>query len=93
MVSHEEIAKLAHELYEKSGRVPGRDLENWHEAERMLRKRYGNGGKTNGGNGEETIAAEKASSRKRTTAREGVKKSEPKKTTARKTTKKKAEAE
>ncbi len=33
---HEEIAKLAYELYEKGGRLEGRDLENWCEAERIV---------------------------------------------------------
>jgi hypothetical protein len=33
---HEEIAKVAYELYLKSGCVPGRDSENWHEAERIV---------------------------------------------------------
>jgi Protein of unknown function (DUF2934) len=34
--THEEIAKRAREIYERSGRVPGRDLENWLEAESQL---------------------------------------------------------
>lgn len=34
---HDEIAKLAYELYEKSGRVEGRDLDNWLEAERIIK--------------------------------------------------------
>lgn len=33
---HEEIAKFAYELYEKGGRLEGRDLENWCEAERTV---------------------------------------------------------
>jgi hypothetical protein len=33
---HEEITKKAYELYEQSGRIPGRDLENWFEAKRIL---------------------------------------------------------
>ena len=40
---HEEIAKTAHELYEKSGWIPGRDLENWIEAEKIVKSRL-NGG-------------------------------------------------
>ncbi len=39
----EEIAKTAHELYEKSGWIPGRDLENWIEAEKIVKSRL-NGG-------------------------------------------------
>jgi hypothetical protein len=33
---HEETVKTASELYEKSGRAEGRDLENWVEAEKMV---------------------------------------------------------
>jgi DUF2934 family protein len=34
--SHEEIARVAYTIFEKKGRVPGRDLENWLEAESQL---------------------------------------------------------
>ena len=37
---YNEIAKLARELYEKSGRIEGRDLDNWLEAERIVMERY-----------------------------------------------------
>ena len=37
---YDEIAKLARELYEKSGRIEGRDLDNWLEAERIVLERY-----------------------------------------------------
>ncbi len=37
---HNEIADVARQLYEKSGRIEGRDLENWLEAEKIVRKRY-----------------------------------------------------
>jgi hypothetical protein len=37
---YDEIAKLARELYEKSGRIEGRDLDNWLEAERIVMERY-----------------------------------------------------
>lgn len=36
MALHEEIAKFAYGLYEKGGRLEGRDLENWCEAERIV---------------------------------------------------------
>jgi hypothetical protein len=36
---HEEISKVAYELYEKSGRIEGRDLDNWLEAERIVLQR------------------------------------------------------
>lgn len=35
-----EISKVARELYEKSGRIEGRDLENWLEAEKIVMERY-----------------------------------------------------
>ncbi len=31
-----EIAKVAYDLWEKGGCLPGRDLENWLEAERIV---------------------------------------------------------
>jgi len=34
-----EIRKKAQELYEKSGRKAGHDLENWLEAERIIKKK------------------------------------------------------
>lgn len=34
---HDEIAKVAYELYEKSGRISGRDVENWIEAEKVVK--------------------------------------------------------
>jgi len=40
MILHDEIAKVAFELYEKSGRVEGRDQENWLEAEKIVKAKY-----------------------------------------------------
>jgi hypothetical protein len=40
MSLHEEISKVAYELYEKGGRVGGRDLDNWLEAERTVQTLY-----------------------------------------------------
>ena len=37
---HEEIAKVAYEIYEKDGRLGGRELGNWLEAEKIVRKRH-----------------------------------------------------
>ena len=34
--THEEIAERAYEIFEKSGRKPGHDLENWLAAEAQL---------------------------------------------------------
>jgi len=36
---YEEIAKVAYDLYEKSGYIDGRDLDNWLEAERVVMAR------------------------------------------------------
>jgi len=37
---YEEIAKVAYELYEKSGCIQGRDVENWANAERIVLARH-----------------------------------------------------
>jgi hypothetical protein len=36
----EEIARIARELYEKSGRIEGRDRENWLDAEKIVLSRH-----------------------------------------------------
>ena len=38
-VGFEEIAKVAYELFEQRGRMHGHDLEDWLEAERLVRER------------------------------------------------------
>jgi hypothetical protein len=40
-VSREEVAVVAYELFEKRGRIPGYDVEDWLEAERIVRTRRG----------------------------------------------------
>jgi hypothetical protein len=35
--THEQIAARAREIWQRHGRQPGRDQENWLEAERQLR--------------------------------------------------------
>jgi hypothetical protein len=37
----EEIRQVAFELYVKSGCIPGRDLDNWLEAENIVMIKYG----------------------------------------------------
>ena len=37
---HEEIKKVAYELYGKSGRIRGREIENWLAAEKMIMARH-----------------------------------------------------
>jgi hypothetical protein len=34
---HLEILRVAHDIYERSGRIKGRDLDNWLEAERIVK--------------------------------------------------------
>jgi len=34
--THEEIAQRAYAIFEQNGRAPGRDLENWMQAEKEL---------------------------------------------------------
>ncbi|MGB9822326.1 DUF2934 domain-containing protein [Thermodesulfovibrio sp.] len=36
----EEIRQVAYELYVKSGCIPGRDLDNWLEAEKIVMVKY-----------------------------------------------------
>ena len=40
---YEEVAKVAYELYEKRGRVHGQDMEDWFNAEMIVKKRYEKG--------------------------------------------------
>lgn len=39
MSTHEEVEKVAYDLYLKSGCAEGRSEENWFEAERIVRER------------------------------------------------------
>ena len=38
-IRYEEIARVAYELFEQHGGVHGHDLEDWLEAERIVRQR------------------------------------------------------
>jgi hypothetical protein len=40
MDRREEIAKVAYELYMQGGRIDGKDVEHWFEAERIVTARY-----------------------------------------------------
>lgn len=61
---HDEISKVAYELYEKRGRVKGRDLENWLEAEKIVMARYREQEKLETGSSS-TLKKKKASSTKK----------------------------
>jgi Protein of unknown function (DUF2934) len=56
---HTEISRVASELYDKSGCIEGRDLENWLAAEKFIIERYREQGKID----TENPAAKKTSSR------------------------------
>jgi hypothetical protein len=40
VISHQEIVKVAHDLFERSGRAEGHDLDNWLKAERIVMTRH-----------------------------------------------------
>jgi hypothetical protein len=42
---YDEIARVAYELYEKSGYIQGREREHWLEAEKIVMVRLSEGGK------------------------------------------------
>ena len=88
MKLHDEIARTAHELYEKSGWIPGRDLENWIEAEKIVKSRL-NGGPSHKKQSEESVEepVKKAAPAEVKKAVEPKKGAEPKKAPAKKTPK------
>jgi len=49
MSLHDEIARAAYDLYEKGGRLDGKDTENWFEAEKIVLARNSRARKTNEG--------------------------------------------
>jgi hypothetical protein len=70
MERHKEIQKLAYEIFERSGRVYGGELDHWLEAERIIKAR------------EISVHAkdiEAAVSRKRTVERSDIRRHEAKK--------------
>jgi hypothetical protein len=83
MSLHDEIAKVAHELYEKSGRIHGRDLDNWINAERIVMERHA---KVSPEEAEKEAPKKKAVAKK-TTKKAEAKKEETKKVTRTKKTK------
>jgi hypothetical protein len=40
VILRQEIVKVAHDLFERNGRVEGHDLDNWLEAERIVMTRH-----------------------------------------------------
>jgi len=37
-LTHQEIAAVAYSIFEQNGQIPGRDVENWLQAEAQLRE-------------------------------------------------------
>ena len=62
---NEEITKVANDLYENSGRVEGRDLDNWLEAESIVTTQYRE---------QEKLETEKPRSKIRATTKKNTKK-------------------
>ena len=71
MKKHEDIQKLAYEIFEKGGRVHGRDLAHWLEAERIIKARLMD---------KHAAEVEAAASKKRAVQRADVRRHEAKKT-------------
>ncbi|HMK49209.1 MAG TPA: DUF2934 domain-containing protein [Thermodesulfovibrionales bacterium] len=71
MKDQKDIQKLAYDIFEKNGRVHGRDLEHWLEAERIVRAR-----KTD----VQAAANEAAATKKRVVERSDTRRHEAKKT-------------
>ena len=70
MKRHKEIQRLAYELFEKGGRVHGREIDHWLEAERILRARQMD---------RHAVDIEAAASKKRAIQRSDVRRHEAKK--------------
>ena len=51
---YDEVAKVAHDFYEKRGKVHGYDLEDWLTAETLVKKRYEKEGSHEPGAGKKT---------------------------------------
>jgi len=71
MKKHKEVEKLAYELFEKSGRVHGWDIDHWLEAERIASAREMD---------MHAVDIEAAASKKRAIQRSAVRRREVKKT-------------
>ncbi len=76
----DEINKIAYEIFIKSGCVPGRDMDNWLEAERIVIEKYTKFNTTNTTIEEKTSKIKKATTKtKKATAK--AKTTTPKKKT------------
>lgn len=71
MKRHKEIQRLAYELFEKGGRVHGREIDHWLESERIIKARQMD---------MHAVDIEAAASKKRAIQRSDVRRHEAKKT-------------
>jgi len=49
MDRRDEIAKIAHDLFEKDGRLHGKDVDRWIEAEAIVKAKYEKGNESKPG--------------------------------------------
>ncbi|MCX7988107.1 MAG: DUF2934 domain-containing protein [Thermodesulfovibrio sp.] len=80
----EEIRQVAYEIYIQSGCIPGRDIDNWLQAERIVLEKYGLI------KSEESITEDKPVKTKKTVKKEYKRKKTSKKTSTSKTRKTKS---
>lgn len=85
---YDEIAKVAYELFEKRGCVPGCELDDWFEAERIVRTMQVKAAKGNGGE-IKTVKKKMSSVAPKREGTKPVRKTAAKKATGRKATAKK----
>ena len=89
MNKEDEIRKVAYELYERSGMIPGREVENWLKAEKIVLARYAERAKT----AADAPPAKKAATKTKTSKAESAKtrqvKAEPRKAEQKKASPKK----
>jgi len=78
MSFHSKVAEVAHELYEKSGRIHGHDLEHWLEAEKIVSERDYVREQSVRGKEKKSVQPKKAESSRRNGGKEKSKASKPK---------------
>ena len=90
MDRRDEIAKVAHDLFEKDGRLHGKDFDHWIEAEAIVKAKYEKGNKNKPGKEVTASKPEKKASAKTVTRKEVAKPKAAKKTGTKAKTKKMA---
>jgi hypothetical protein len=68
---HDEIAKVAYDLYQKEGCPEGRNLIHWLEAEKIVKEQYA---ESPGGASGRTADSERPNEKKATNSRSGSRK-------------------